>query len=84
MRIEVVEPREEQFLVQAGGYREFSEAAQHQQTLADRLNEDSVVIKVNGLYKLRLGPLNNEVGLERLKALLMAADIQPIRVLTVP
>ena len=84
VRIEVVEPVDDRFVVKAGNYLAFADAARQQQVLADTLGRNSVVIKERGMFRLRMGPIQDQTQLDRLKAVLVASDVQPIQVLLVP
>ena len=84
VRLEVVEPKTHRYMLQAGDFATFAQAADAQEELTRASNQTSVVVKEAGRFKLRLGPVAQDAAVERLKALLTAANIQPVHVLAVP
>jgi len=78
VRIEVLEPEQvpEKYLVQAGAFSEFNRANRSQRELEELTGLRGVVIKVptDGFYRVQLGPVRSGRQLERVTALLQAAD----------
>lgn len=78
VRIEVLEPEQvpDKYLVQAGAFSEFNRADRSQRELEELTGLRGVVIKVSadGFYRVQLGPVRSGRQLERITALLQAAD----------
>ncbi len=76
--IEVLEPEQapEKYLVQAGAFAEFNRADRSQRELEELTGLRGVVVKIptDGFYRVQLGPVRSGAQLERVTALLQAAD----------
>ncbi len=88
VRVEVVEPEPDgpqQYLVQAGAFRDFARADNSQQTLQAMTGLPGMVVKTqDGLYRVQLGPVRKGAETERVEALLLASDFGKPRLLPAP
>ena len=85
--LEVVEPAEavSHYLVQAGEFRHFNQAAGRQTEIELLTDLASIIVKTaSGFFKIQMGPIETGAALDRVRAVLMAADVGGLRVFAAP